>query len=118
MVVGTLREQLGGMEANKRAQRIARTETSAALNAGHQVQVDMLEAEGLPVVKTWTSVGDTGVRDSHAFMDGQQVRGQENFDVNGHLVPYPAHWMLPAQERVRCRCSIYSDVMECPTDWL
>ncbi len=103
---------LAAWRTNKRAQRIARTETSAALNAGHQAQVDMLEAEGLPVVKTWTSVGDAGVRDSHAFMDGQQVRGQENFDVNGHLVPYPAHWRLPAQERVRCRCSVYSDVIE------
>ena len=99
------------MEANKRAQRIARTETSAALNAGHQAQVDMLEAEGLAVVKTWTTVG-AGVRDSHVAMEGQKVRGQENFNVNGHLVPYPAHWMLPAQERVRCRCSIYSDVIE------
>ncbi len=100
------------MEASKRAQRIVRTETSAALNAGHQAQVDTLEANGLPVVKSWTSVGDRDVRDSHAAMDGVQVRGKENFNLGGHLVPYPAHCSLPAQERVRCRCGIYTDTVE------
>ncbi|MEE9602873.1 MAG: phage minor head protein [Thermoguttaceae bacterium] len=97
------------MEANKRAQRIARTETSAALNAGQQVQVDVLEAAGLVIVKTWTSVGDADVRESHAAKNGHQVRGKENFELSGHLIPYPAHWSLPAQERVRCRCDIYTD---------
>ncbi len=74
--------------------------------------MDVLEAAGLPVIKTWTAVGDRDVRDSHAAMDGVQVRGKENFNLGGHLVPYPAHWSLPAQERVRCRCGIYTDTVE------
>jgi len=75
------------MEASKRAQRIVRTETSAALNAGHQVEVDVLEAAGLPVIKTWTAVGDRDVRDSHAAMDGRQIRCRENFNLAGILSP-------------------------------
>ena len=75
------------MEASKRAQRIVRTETSAALNAGHQVEVDVLEAAGLPVIKTWTAVGDRDVRDSHAAMDGVQVRGKENFNLGRASCP-------------------------------
>ena len=64
------------------------------------------------MIKTWTAVGDHDLRDSHAAMDGQQVRGRENFNLAGHLIPYPAHWSLPPQERVRCRYGIYGDVIE------
>ena len=107
-----IREHLGGMPANKRAQRIARTETSAALNAGHQQQADAMAAEGLAVSKTWTTVGDGDVRECHAALEGvgTDVRGM--FDVEGVLVPYPAHWSLPAKQRIGCRCSFYTDAID------
>ena len=57
-----VREQLGGWPANKRAQRIARTEVSAALNTGQQIQAEQLAAHGLATRKVWDSVGDADVR--------------------------------------------------------
>jgi uncharacterized protein with gpF-like domain len=74
---------MGGMAANMRAQRIASTEGGACLNAGHQVQADVMEAEGFIVTKTWSAVGDDDTRDSHMDMDGQQVRAQEMFNLAG-----------------------------------
>ena len=84
---------------------------SAALNAGHQATADMLAQEGLAFVKTWTTVGDDDVRESHAGMEGVGTDARGMFDLNGYLVPYPAHWSLPARERIRCRCSFYTDIV-------
>ncbi|NQU25864.1 MAG: hypothetical protein HQ567_31635 [Candidatus Nealsonbacteria bacterium] len=85
---------------------------AAALNAGHQQQADAMADAGLAVAKTWTTVRDGDVRECHAAMEGigTDVRGM--FDVEGILVPYPAHWSLPAKQRVRCRCSFYTDVVD------
>ena len=42
-----IRELLGGFDARKRAKKIARTETTMALNAGHEAEREELIASGL-----------------------------------------------------------------------
>lgn len=108
-----IRTGLGeGPIPNKRAQRISRTETSAALNAGHQLQTDALADAGIAYVKTWTTVGDRGVRACHVDLEGVGASVKGTWELAGVQVPYPAHWSLPGRERVNCRCSFYTDVIE------
>jgi len=98
-----------GEESNTaRALRIARTETTGALNAGHQVELDELAQDGVVTGKEWSAILDGVTRDSHAAMHGRRVAPGEMFVVNGHAAPYPGHHSLPAEERVSCRCTILS----------
>lgn len=87
-----------------RAARIARTETTGALNAGHAAARDDLIREGFVAGSEWLSSGDNYVRDSHVEVNGQVVGAGELFNVGGNLAPYPGHWSLPASERIGCRC--------------
>ncbi len=97
-----------------RSKRIARTEIGRALNAGHHVQAVELEGQGLQVIKTWVTVGDADVRDSHQDMDVPPLNTVEGadglFNVSGYMVPYPRHFGLPAGESVNCRCSFFTDI--------
>lgn len=106
-----IREHFGGMAGNRRAQVIARTEAGGAINSGQQAHLDALEAEGEVTIKTWFTAGDHDVRDAHVGMEGVSVRGREQFNLEGFLTPYPGWWGLPAEHRVNCRCSIYTDVL-------
>jgi uncharacterized protein with gpF-like domain len=106
-----IREGLGGYEARKRAYKIARTETTGAMNAGHVAQMQSLGAavEG----KKWLSITDKDARESHAAANGQTVRGVDTpFVIGGYEAPYPGHFSLPAAERVNCRCVVLSVLNE------
>lgn len=107
-----LREEIGGFEARKRARKIARTETTGALNAGHQAAGDDLQGQGFVVRKTWSATGDRDVRDTHSDIDGTSVTNSEDFIVGSTPAPYPGHWDLPAKERVNCRCGTVTRVIE------
>lgn len=96
-----------------RSKRIARTEIGRALNAGHHVQAQELEGQGLQVIKTWVTVGDNDVRPSHVDMEGQTTEGAGGeFNVEGVLVPYPRHFALPPEQSINCRCSFFTDMKE------
>ncbi|MBL9163132.1 MAG: hypothetical protein JNL18_10390 [Planctomycetaceae bacterium] len=103
-----IREHLGGMPANKRAQKIARTETTGAMNAGHFAYMDSLIEEGIVTGKEWNAIGDSDCRDSHAALSGKVVPAREMFIVGSSPAPHPGHWSLPAKERVNCRCVVLS----------
>ena len=104
-----IREQLGGMAANKRAQKIARTEVTSAMNAGHVAAMQQLGAEGIVQGKQWLTIGDHDVRDTHQALANKTVRGvNATFDVGGYAAPYPGYFGLPAGERVHCRCTVIS----------
>ncbi|MDZ4688499.1 MAG: phage minor head protein [Planctomycetaceae bacterium] len=105
-----IREELGGKPAMRRARRIARTETTGALNAGQQAQADSAAEAGLTILKTWSTVGDKRVRVSHQHLEGVTVPVNGQFDVGGTLAPYPCHWSLPTEQRVNCRCGFRTNV--------
>jgi uncharacterized protein with gpF-like domain len=92
-----IREQLGGYEARKRAYRIARTETTGAMNAGHVAQMQSLGSavQG----KRWLAIDDKDLRETHSQANGQTVQGVDaSFNIGGFDAPYPgtSHCRLPS----------------------
>ena len=95
-----------------RAERIARTETTAALNAGRDEGVRQLIETGQvrpdQVKKQWKSALDKRTRDSHFDMHNQTVGHSAPFRTpRGNLLMYPGDTALgaPAGEVVNCRCT-------------
>ncbi|NOY41585.1 MAG: hypothetical protein GXP26_07110 [Planctomycetes bacterium] len=88
--------------------KIARTETTGALNAGHEAAREDLYAAGLIVGKKWLTIGDDDVRASHVALSGSVAAPRQDFSVGGSLAPYPGHWSLPAGQRIFCRCTTAS----------
>jgi hypothetical protein len=108
-----LREELGGFEARRRARMIARTETTGALNAGHQTAGEDLQNDGFSVSKRWSATLDDDVRQEHQDMEGVAVPVDAEFILPGGIAtPFPGHWGLPAHLRINCRCSTVTRVVE------
>ncbi|NOY42725.1 MAG: hypothetical protein GXP26_12930 [Planctomycetes bacterium] len=74
-----IRDQLGGFAARKRAMKIARTETTGALNAGHEAAREDLYAAGLIVGKKWLTIDDNDVRAEHAALNSSVAAPREDF---------------------------------------
>jgi uncharacterized protein with gpF-like domain len=102
-IVSAVDEQLGDL-ADGRALRIARTETTAGLNAGHDAARQELIDDGLITSVEWVSVLDGATRETHAELDGSTVAAGQQFNVGGELAPYPGWFGLSAENRANCRC--------------
>jgi hypothetical protein len=96
-----------GDSAIDRAQKIATTESTGALNAGHDAAIaDAAESgDDLIVGRQWLAVGDKNTRQTHMDADGQIVKGNDLFRVGADSAPYPGWYGLSAAERVGCRCT-------------
>lgn len=103
---------LGGEYTRTRAQRIAMTEVANMLNRGHASAIENLaEESGLPLTKVWLSVLMPTTRVSHAALEGEEVPAIGGlFNLDGFMIPYPAHPSLDAGNRVNCRCTLLSGV--------
>jgi hypothetical protein len=99
-----IEREMGAEWAGARALKVARTESGAALNAGHHAAQLELEAEGIAFGQEWLSILDDVTRPDHAELDGVQVKAGEDFDVGGTPSPYPGWYGLPPEQRVNCRC--------------
>jgi len=95
-----------------RAERISRTEATAALNAGRNEGLKQLIESGnvrQDQVKTrWKSALDKRTRDSHFGMHNQLVKFGDPFQTpGGSLLMHPGDSSLgaPAKEIVNCRCT-------------
>ena len=80
------------------AERIARTETTMAMNTASQVAAN---ESGLIFEKQWLSAQDGRERESHRRLNGKRVAMGQRFS-NGLL--YPGDPDGPASELVNCRC--------------
>lgn len=85
-----------------RAERIARTETTGAYNAGAVVA---LQQERVPC-KEWMATHDARTRPEHAHADGQIVRMGHTFQVGGFAAWMPGDPNLPPELSVHCRCTV------------
>ena len=86
-----------------RARTIARTETLGANSAGQKASLDDT-IEAIPgMKKIWLSAGDGRVRDSHASLDGKEIKATDDFD-NG--LEYPRDPKGAAEDIINCRCSL------------
>ena len=93
-----------------RANRIARTETTPALNAGRlQAARAVARETGVSTrgwAKEWVSMQDERVRHTHALADGQTVPLNRHFRVGEHSGRYPGDPRLPPGETINCRCTL------------
>ena len=96
-----------------RGERIARTETIAALNAGRMdamrqaVQSGKLDAQS--ITKIWIATKDGRTRDAHLLLNGKEARFNEPFQspLTGSLMDYPGDNARGArgEDIINCRCS-------------
>lgn len=95
-----------------RGEVIARTEALPAIRAAKreawQQLVDSGRVGAGSIVRGWHAIGDARTRDTHAGMNGQQVRGLDApfRSPSGALMMYPGDSSLgaPAAELIACRC--------------
>lgn len=100
-----------------RAERVARTESTAALNAGRlegmRQAVDAGRLRQDQVKKRWRSALDKRTRDTHIGMHNQVVPFDKPFQSpRGALLMYPSDSALGAgpSEVVNCRCTFEFEV--------
>ena len=85
----------------ERATRIAMTETGAAYGASRQ---EAMRQAGVKY-KRWLTSGNANVRSAHAAANGQTVRADENFIVDGEELAFPSDTRSthsPPATRYRC----------------
>jgi hypothetical protein len=101
-----IRDVTDGDVSRDRGARIARTETTGALNAGHAAAMQSLEESGDSTGRTWIAVDDKDTRETHRELNGVTVGVGEDFEVGDGHAPYPGFHGLPPEERINCRCTI------------
>lgn len=93
-----------------RALTIARTEMH---RVRHQAQYgSMLEGEkrGITLSRTWLSAVDSRTRHSHAMADGQTVKLDKPYEVNGEKLMYPGDPAGSPENIINCRCTELENV--------
>jgi hypothetical protein len=85
------------------AERIARTETTAAANFA---AVESGKVSGFVMEKRWISALDNRTRDPHASTNGQRRPEKEAFNVGGERLMYPGDPNGSAANVINCRCTI------------
>ena len=85
------------------AMRIARTETTFAVNAGTEISGDFTVIE---MQKRWIGMEDGKERADHVAANGQLVGKNEKFTVGGEKLSYPGDKLSGAskQNLINCRC--------------
>ena len=114
--LGPLRRADGGLiGVAARAETIARTEVGGIFSTAGQIASERLQqaAPTLRLVKSWITVDDDRVRESHEragenySIDGNDpgpIAVDEDFMVGGWPASGPHDPRLPAEERINCRC--------------
>ena len=96
-----------------RAQRIAQTETTKAINsATSEAYMQFQEQEQVKVMKEWISSRDDKVRDAHADLDDSDpIPVDDDFEIDGYSAPAPASFGVAAMD-INCRCTIAPVIVE------
>lgn len=85
---------------------VARTESISAYNGGTNDAFSVIQDEtGEAFEKLWLATMDHRTRDTHFIADGQRVAFANPFIVGGFPGMFPGDPLLPAQERIQCRCT-------------
>jgi len=89
--------------ARFRTERIVRTEITTASNAG---SLKGIRSTGIPVKKVWAAAFSSNTRDQHAEANGQKVKEEEYFIVNGEQMEHPGDPSGSAGNVINCRCAM------------
>lgn len=107
----------GTGDVETRIERIARTETNVALNEGGFAMNKVAKDAGAKIVKSWLSIRDFLVRDSHQEIDaettGSPIALEAKF-ANGLL--HPGDSDGEGSEVINCRCTLIETVLEFPDE--
>lgn len=97
-----LRSQVATLSV-ERSISIVRTELIAASNQGSLLGA---QATGLKLQKVWLATPGPRTRPTHREANGQATTMEGWFTVGDARGRYPGDPLLPAGERVRCRCTV------------
>lgn len=87
--------------------RIIETESHRVYNDSILDVGEQAEADTGGVSKTWFTVLDDRVRETHSYLEGMTVPVNERFyTFDGDSAMYPGGFVLP-QNNIQCRCSIW-----------
>ena len=79
------------------------TESHRVMN---EAALEAAEKSGCEWYKTWVSVGDDRVRDTHVYLDGMKIPGDAMFYVSEDVyAPAPGLFGVP-EEDCNCRCGL------------
>ena len=97
----------------KRAQRIAQTETTKAINtATNDAYKQFEDQEGVKVLKEWIDSRDDKVRETHLELGSQPpIPVDQDFKVDGYSGPAPASFGVASMD-INCRCTIAPIIIE------
>ncbi len=94
-----VRQRFNGISA-ERARRIAMTETAAAYGAGRDEAMTQAGVQ----FKQWLTSGGSNVRAAHADANGQTVRVDEPFIVDGEALMFPGDDAGSPGNVINCHC--------------
>lgn len=99
--------------SESRADRIAQTETTRAVNtATLEAYKEFEEKEDLQIMKEWISSLDGKVRDTHAELGkSPPIPVREDFEVDGYTADAPANFGEASLD-INCRCTIAPVIIE------
>lgn len=83
-----------------------RVYNDSVLNVGAGAETVVAGEPTRPVMKTWETMLDDKVRDTHEYLEGVTVpRDREFYTFDGDKAQYPGGFELP-QNNINCRCRI------------
>ena len=89
-----------------RALRIARSEATRSVNAGHMQAFGQAVSEGVDAELEWITARDNEVRTTHIALDGKRVEVGDVFTTtDGDAAAYPGAFEKAANN-VNCRCGV------------
>lgn len=104
-VAREIEQDKSGIFSRERANRIARTETTGALNGGAWLARQELYKDGIITEEEWLAIKDEDTRSTHFDADGQRKGQLGFFTVGGEQARFPGDPLLSAGERINCRCT-------------
>lgn len=99
--------------SSARAQRIAQTESTKAINSATVEAYQQFEQqEEVKILKEWIASRDDKVRDTHEKLDhSKPIPADQPFEVDGYTAQAPASFGVASLD-INCRCTIAPIVIE------
>lgn len=106
--IESISKRIKGVLENNMAEsvRIARTEVTQVEASARQAVGETAKSSGLDVWKRWVSTDDERTRPAHREANGQEVRIDEPFIVDGEKLMYPGDSEGSAGNIINCRCTM------------
>ena len=95
----------------------ARTAMTAAQNAGRQERYKEAEELGIKFKKVWLATLDARTRDAHADLDGQAVKPDKPFKIDGYEIEYPGDPHAAPEMVYNCRCTMVTELDDYPSSF-